>query len=189
MKAALILAALLAAAPALSQPAVADSLLDELLSSLPHQEEWGTEAKANPAEIARIGALNPGREQDVTPILAAHARCIAGVVAATTRRTLRIAGRGLGAEKVRELIAFYRSDEARRLDAIEALAQKGEASTPAQEEEMRRIMAAHPVLTEFATAIQGSGRIVGEDKFFLPAAERCNEARAGAFAKAALRFD
>jgi len=185
-------AAFLAATPALAQPAspmppVPESMLDELLTALPHQEEWAMTADPDPQEVARFVALNPGRERDVRTILSDHTRCLAPALVATTRRAIRVVGTRLGADKVRRLIAFYRSDDLRRMDAIDAAGQAGGKITPAQEEELARIRAANPVVAEFAAGIQNIGGIVAEDSVFMNEATRCATARAEALQKAKLK--
>jgi hypothetical protein len=185
----LLAAAFLATAPAIAQPAAAvpEALLDELMSALPHQEEWAMSTDPDAAEVAMIGALNPGREKEVRAVLADHARCLAPAVAGATRRAIRSLAGNLGADKLRRLIAFYRSEDFRRLDAIDALAQKAKGATPAQEQEMGRIMAANPVVAEFGTAIQRSGEVVAQDTAFTGAAEQCARALGAAFAGARLK--
>jgi hypothetical protein len=189
----LLAAAFLAAAPAIAQPpaavpeAVPVALVDELMSILPHQEEWAVSGDPDAAEMAAIAALNPGREKEVQEILADHARCLAPAVAGATRRAIRTLATNLGADKLRRLIAFYRSDDFRRLEAIDALAQKAKRATPAQQEEMVRIIGANPVVAEFGTALQRSGELIAQDQAFTGAAGQCEQAREASFAKARLK--
>jgi len=173
--------------PAQPPAPVSEALLDEFLAALPHQEEWKMGTDPDAQELARIGALNPGREKDVRAVLTESARCTNPAVEAATRRALRVVGTKLGAEKLRRLIAFFRSDDLRRFDAIDAQLQKGAKLSAAQEEDANRIAAAHPEAAEFGTAVQASGDIVAKDQVFLREVGRCGGEQAAALARANLK--
>jgi hypothetical protein len=175
----------------LAQPpvfTVSEALLDEFVAALPHPEEWAMSTDPDAEELARIEALNPGREKDVRAVLTDSARCSAPVIEAGTRRALRVVGARLGPDKLRRLIAFYRSDEFRRLDSVDTQRQKGAVLSAAQEEEFSRVMAAHPEARDFATGVQGSGDIIAKDPVFVRDVSRCGAAQAAAFARAKLTY-
>jgi hypothetical protein len=166
---------------------VSDALLDEFIAAMPHQEEFAASTEPDPAEVARFAALNPGREVQVRTILAADARCLAPVVEASTRRTFRTIGRRLGPDKLRQLIAAYRSEGFRTFDAVGTLKEKGTPVPEAQERVAQAFVAATPVLTDFATAVQASGDLALEDQEMLRGAKRCGAIRSAAIARAKLK--
>jgi len=183
------LAALLLIAAAQPSPAapVSEALLDEFIAAMPHQEEFKASTEPDPAEVAQFATLNPGREAEVRTILAANARCMAPVVEASTRRTFRTIGRRLGPDKLRQLIAAYRSEGFRTFDAMETLKEKGTPVPEAQERAAEAFIAATPVLTDFATAVQASEAIAMEDQEMLRDAKRCGAIQSAAIASAKLK--
>jgi hypothetical protein len=164
-----------------------EALIDQFLAALPHPEEWAAHTDPDPSEVARIGALNPGREAEVRAILAEHGRCFGPLAEAATRRGLRTIARRLGPDKLRQLIALYASAEFRRFDALSARKEKGEAIPPAEERDAERFLADHPVAIEFAQAIQNAGSILSADEVFMNGLRGCAEATRAAFDKAKLR--
>jgi hypothetical protein len=180
----------LLAAPAGAQaPAgeVPEALVDQFFAALPHPDEWKAHTGPNPTEVARIAALNPGREAEVRALLTDHARCFDPVAEAATRRGLRTIARRLGPDKLRQLIALYGSEEFRRFDSLGTRKEKGETISPAEEKEGERFLADHPVAIEFALAVQNGGSILTSDEVFMKDAQACAEVTRAAFDKAKLR--
>jgi hypothetical protein len=187
------LAALLFMAAAQLPPAqpptapVSEALLDEFIAAMPHQEEWKASTNPDPAEVARFVALNGGREADVRTILAAYAVCRAPTIEASTVRTIRTIGSRLGPDKVRQLIAAYRSEAFRTFDTLQTQKEKGNPIPEAQQREVQKFIAANPVLIEFAVAVQGSADIAMQDQALLGEAARCGKLRSAAFERAKLK--
>jgi hypothetical protein len=182
---------LLAAAPLAARStadAVPSALVDELLAVLPHQEEWTANREPDAAEMVRIGALNPGREDAVRAILADHERCVAPGVQAATRRGLRAVAQNLGSEKLRRLIAFYRSDDFRTMLAIDDRREKGQPVSAGEDRLFEQILTSNPVAIEFVQAIQDSGPAIAQDEALLAEASRCAVALKAAFERAKLRY-
>jgi len=166
---------------------VTDSLYAEFLAALPHQEEWDPGTEPDPGWLARLGALNPGREAEVRAILTDQARCLAPALGPATRRMLRAIADRLGADKVRTLIRLYRSEEFRRFDAIDMARRKQGSVTSAQEAALERFAQANPVAIEFAQAVQRSAEFAAGDQAFMSEAQRCATLRTRALARAKLR--
>ena len=169
-------------------PGVTDLLYAEFLAALPHPEDWDPGTEPDPGSLARLGALNPGREAEVRSILSDQARCLAPALVPATRRMLRAVADRLGPDKVRTLIGFYRSDEFRRFDAIDMARRKQGSVTPAQEAALERFAQANPVAIEFAQAVQRSAAFAAEDQAFMREAQRCAALRSEALARAKLHF-
>jgi hypothetical protein len=180
----------LVAAPVLAQTApgeAPEALVDQFIAALPHPEEWAAHTDPDPREVARIGALNPGREAEVRAILAEHGRCFGPIAEAATRRALRTIARRLGADKLRQLIALYASAEFRRFDALSARQAKGETVSLAEERDAERFLADHPVAIEFAHAVQNAGSILTADEVFMTGLQGCAATTHAALDKAGLR--
>jgi len=170
-------------------PLASEALVDQFLAALPHPEEWAARTDPDPAEVARIGALNPGHEAEVRAILAEHGRCFAPVAEAAMRRGLRVIARRLGPDKLRQLIALYGSAEFRRFDALLTRMERGEAVPPAAEREAERFLADHPVAIEFAQAVRNAGSIMAADEAFTTGLQGCAATTRAAFDRARLRRD
>src|SRR5687767_6744501 len=98
----MLLAALLLAAtdPAPSEPAVApasDALVDRFMAVIPDAASLDRiDRTADPIELDRLHALNPGRLDEIRRVLEEHAGCISPIRNAQTRNMLRSVVRQLG---------------------------------------------------------------------------------------------
>ena len=185
----LCLALLAAASPARAQPpaeTASEALIDQFVRALPHQEELEVHPAVDPRELARLAAINPGRESALRPILMAHATCTASPQKAATIRLIRVIARDLGPAKLARLIAFYQGPDYATFERLSATADGRQTPPQADRKEIERIMAAYPL----ADWIGGMGRAAGrllDDSEFLDATTRCDAARDAALAQAKLR--
>ena len=163
----LLLAASLAAeTPTASgdQPQVSEATIERFLAALPNADRLEAgEPAADPAELERLGALNPGRIDEIRPVLERFEACTAPISRAGTRRVLRSIARQLGEEKVAQLIAFYEGEDFVRLDALMARTGQGATASAEEQAEMEQIMAAYP-LNEFMQALQPSNPLFWQDE-------------------------
>ena len=176
-----------ASAQAPSAPAP-DALVDRLVRVLPHQEEFAVEPQVDAQDLARLTALNPGREQEIRAILLAHATCSSPFLKDATMRALRGVARNFGAEKLGRLIAFYEGPDGKTFERIAVAADKGQAPSAADEKEVARIMAAYP-LADWAKEVSGSGRLMQDDQAFLQGITRCATEQEAALARAKLKAE
>ena len=152
-------AILLALSLAAGQPAAAverpsPELVERFLAALPDAGRLDrVERSADPAELERLTRLNPGREDDIRPVLEAHAACASPFQNAIARAALRRAAERLERADLERMLQFYHSEDLGRLDALGARLGAGETLGAADQAELDRIVAAYPVMA-FAEAMQ-----------------------------------
>lgn len=172
-----------------AQAAPSEALIDRFIAALPHQEELTrTEDKIDPAELARLAALNPGKEAQVRAVLQADLACTGPAVTAGTLRVLRMVARNLGEVRLRKLIGFYQGPD---YSAFETLATRmeGKASpSPADSAAMARMMETYP-LQAFHDQMSRAGEMFAADKAFMDAAVACASKRMKALEAAGLKSD
>ena len=96
-----------------------EALADRLIAALPDSEAvYAVDRTADPVELAQLEAANPGRTEEIRPILENHAACEAAMRIAMTRRGLSRLVAQMGAEKVGRLIAFYEGEDFGRFAAL-----------------------------------------------------------------------
>jgi len=176
---------LLALAAPASPPPVDEARFQHFLRVLPD----GKEARASgpdPAELARLVKLNPGREKDVEAVLAADARCTAPAREAAVLRMARATADRLGPERLDRMIAFYEGPDLARFNALVPGRPGGKALSAAEQAELDRLLAAYP-LRAFAEAMQASGNAVFTDEAVGAALAKCADARLAAFKRARLK--
>src|SRR5436305_12506490 len=103
MPALILLLAAIAAAP---PPPVDEARFQHFLKVLPDSKDRPG-AGADPGEVARLAARNPGRQKEIEAILAADASCTAPAREAAMLRMARATADRLGAERLDRMIAFY----------------------------------------------------------------------------------
>jgi hypothetical protein len=142
-----------APAPAEAPTAPAsEALVERFMTVIPEADRLNqVDRAADPQELARLGRLNAGRSDEIRPVLEAFAACQSPINNELARTGLRAVARSLGDARLSRLIAFYQSDDFRRLDAIVQRANRGESMTAADEVEAARIMEAYSVADFNAT--------------------------------------
>ncbi len=172
-----------------TQPAPAptpDALIDQLVRVLPHQGEFDIQPRFDPQDLARLAALNPGREPEIRTILMAHATCSNPFLKDATRRAIRGIARELGAAKVGQLIAFYQGPDEKIFERISDAADKGQQPSAADEKEVERIMAAYPLM-EWTRGVNGAARLFTDDQSFMQGITRCATEKQAALSRAKLK--
>jgi hypothetical protein len=186
----ILMSAFVAAQPANAQQAQAranEELIEHFLSVLPDANALDAPPAADELEIERLVALNPGRADQIRPILLAYAECMAPTIRGTTFNLLRNAARSLGEAKLSRLIDFYEGSDYRTFSNLSDRNDRGERLTDAEFETMGRIMASYP-LTELYQAMQASGTAMQQDQDFVTAATRCSMQKRAALIRVRLRF-
>jgi hypothetical protein len=174
------LAALLSLAQAEDPPS--PDLVERFIAALPEPRRPLNEV--DPAALARLTELNPGREADLRAILQTHAGCTAPLMSASTARMIRHVAATLGSANVEALIRFYRGPDLARFGA---LAEKADKS-PEETAELERLQRAYP-FEAFMEAMQGATGTLFEDGGFFEAMNACDHQRAEALARANLRSE
>lgn len=171
------------------QAAPSEALIDRFIAALPHQEELTkTEDKIDPAELARLAALNPGKEAQVRAVLQANLACTGPAITAGTLRVLRTVARNLGEVRLRKLIAFYQSPDYAAFETL-ATQMEGKANpSSADSAAMARIMGTYP-LQAFHDQMGQAGQLFMADKAFMDAAVACASKRMKALEAAGLKSD
>jgi hypothetical protein len=182
----------LAAAPPSAPPPPAAAPVDEarfqrFIAVLPDSASLERETPApDPAEKARLVALNPGRERDVAAALQAEAVCTAPLSREAVLKMMHAVADRLGPEKLDRMIAFYGSADFKILDRLASPDASGPPSSAAETAEMDRIRAAYPI-DDMAAAMDSSGGVIWQDPALAAGFEKCADAREAAFTKAKLR--
>jgi hypothetical protein len=177
---------LAAARPAAAQvPPTPDALVDRYMAAIPDTTAMH-EARDREELIARLRAANPGAvEAVVTAAVDEGQACWAPLIRVRTDRTLRLAVRQLGAEKVTLLIAFYQGPDAGVLRRIIEADSRG-ALPEALVAEERRLAETYPI-AEFAAATRAATAAVRAEPGYEQDSERCATAAAAALARRNLR--
>ena len=162
----LLAASIAAESPTASdgQPPVSEATIERFLAVLPDADRLEAgEPTADPAELESLGALNPGRIEEIRPVLERFEACTAPISRAGTLRIMRSIAGQLGEEKVARLIAFYEGEDFVRLDALMTRTGNGTTASAEEQAEIDRIMGAYP-LGEFMQAMQPSNPLFWQDE-------------------------
>jgi hypothetical protein len=171
---------MLAASLALQDGPSAEALVDRLIEAFPDGDEVdAVDRTADPAEMARLEAVNPGRAEDIRPVLEGYAACESAMRITMTRRGMsRIVAR-MGAAKVERLIAFYRGEDLGRFEALSRRLAQGEPLSGEAQADHDRIAAAYPIY-EFAELMQADLPASMLDGLAFDELSRCVDEKAAA---------
>lgn len=183
MKLLVAAAALLAlqAHPAAAQPAPAEALeaaagealIDRFIAVLPDRDAFGAGTQEiDAAELARLVALNPGKEAQVRSVLQSNLACTGPAIEAGSLRMLRTVARNLGDSRLRKLVAFYGGPDYAAFGALAA--RIGDKPKPSAEDSaaMAKYMAAYP-LQAFHEQLSRAEEIIAADPGFMTEAMKC----------------
>jgi hypothetical protein len=183
-----------AAALLLSQPASAQApqaapsaaLVDQFIAALPDRDEISAPGEIDPAELARLAALNPGKEAQVRTVLKANLACTGPATTAGSRRMLATIARNLGESKVRKLIAFYGGPAYAAFGALAA--RMGAVEKPSAEDSaaMAKLMGTYP-LQAFHEQLSRAEEIISADPGFMSDAMECASQQVEALEAAGLK--
>lgn len=175
------------AAPArAAEAAPSEALIDRFIAALPHQEEFTKAEEIDPAEFARLAALNPDKEAQVRAVLQADLACTGPAVTAGTMRVLRTVARNLGEVRLRKLIGFYQGPDYAALEALATRMETSASSSPADSAAMARIMETYP-LQAFQDQMGRAEEMFMADRGFVDAALKCGFKQEEAFEAAGLK--
>ncbi|HEX8307148.1 MAG TPA: hypothetical protein VF645_01860 [Allosphingosinicella sp.] len=188
MKLLAIAAALLVSQPVLAQASEtpSEALVDRFIAVLPDRDSMAPPAEIDPAELARLAALNPGKEAQVRSVLKSNLACTGPAITAGSRRMLGTIARNLGEARVRKLIGFYAGPD---YAAFGALAERmGASAKPSAEDSaaMAKYMGTYP-LQAFHEQLSRAEEIVAADPGFMSAAVRCASEQIEALEAAGLK--
>lgn len=178
-----LLAALLIALQA--QPASAQApdapsaaLVERFIAALPDREALAAAgAELDSTELARLSALNPGREAQLRAILRRNAGCTGPVIAAGSLRVFRTIAGNLGEDGVRRLIAFYEGPDYAAFAALAARMKDAPKPEAKDKAALDRLMRAYP-LDALNAQLGQAGQVFAADQEFIGAVTKCvNEQR------------
>lgn len=181
----LMLAALLVAGqdapPAPPAPAPAsEAQVDRFLAVLPgHERLEQTDFDVDPAELERLGTLNPNHVDEIRGALDSYADCAGLANARLSTHIMRTVARALGDEKLGRMVAFYEHEDLAVLGPLMDRAGRGDSLSAAEQAEVDRIRTAYPIedfgreMTSFNPAFL--------DEPLLSAINACEQARDAAF--------
>jgi hypothetical protein len=186
----LVLAALLSlAAPGSAAPAVPEApaaLVDRFIAALPPDPPRTSADILGKQQIARLEALNPGREAALHTILDRFVACETPVVYAATIRMLRKIAASFGERRLAKLTLFYEKKEQVRFERLGSADARGEKLSAADRAELKRMLTDYPLMDWF-DAMGHMKEIAMEDQAFLAAVTRCSLQKKRELADAGLR--
>lgn len=166
---------------------VDEAQIERFIAAMPDSDRLrGTEPSPNPADLARLQALNPSRSETVRRILETQARCEAATSAAWTRAALGAVARRMGRDKVDRLIRFYSGPDFLAFSAIQERSGRGEAPSESDQHTIESIMRNYPLM-EMAELIQAPEIATSDGMNMLEQVERCISERNAAFDQAGVR--
>jgi hypothetical protein len=149
-----------------------DAAIERFMKVLPDAETLDDEQAPDPDELARLRAINPGREAQVEAIMTTHSRCQSTLVNAKTAEMLRGIARDLGQEKVERLIAFYEGPDSPRVDYLFGRIENGEELSSAEQAEVDGLLARYPI-EEMLDALDALKLKIAKDRVFLDQLAAC----------------
>ncbi|WP_146150922.1 hypothetical protein [Allosphingosinicella deserti] len=162
---------------------MADPLVERFLAVLPEADSLHViERNADPAALARLVALNPGKDNQIRLILEEHSACSSAANNRLSERLLRNVARDLGPAKLQKMIDFYQSSDVARADLLFGRLERGETLSDAEQGEADRIIARYPL--EDFTRQMGSLQLSAlDDRDFAAELAACESARDSTLAR------
>jgi hypothetical protein len=187
----------LQAQPALAQPASApaqpaqaapsEALIDRFMAVLPDRDVLNAvDTEVDPEELAKLVALNPGKEAQVRTVLQANLACNGPAIRAGTVRMLRSVARNLGQDQLQKLVSFYEGPGYPAFNALAARMEGQEKPSAADESALAKLMAAYP-LQAYHDGLSRAEAIIAADQGFMTAAMKCASEQMEALDKAGLK--
>lgn len=175
------------AAPA--QAPVPEALIDRFVASLPDALLSRTaDRTADPAQLARLTELNPGRADEIRPILEVYQTCMTTVVNAATDAAFRDMAQRLGSAKVARLTAFYQGPDFLLFKAMVDRTDKGESLSDAETATIARVMAEYPI-PELYAQFKRYEEEIGKDAALIAKLTKCSLGKKQALIGAKLRYN
>jgi hypothetical protein len=192
MKSLKLIAAALVALQSVASPAAppaSDAYIDRFLATVPDIEKTRiVDRAADPEDLARLTELNPGRADEIRPILETYTECISVIVNAGTIELIRNAARGLGEARAMQMAAFYRSPDSAVFAGLIERTNKGEALSDAESARLGAILARYPI-SQFNDQMKKLTDAMPEDQALVTAMTRCSLAKKQAFIEGKIRYN
>ena len=180
----ILAALLLAATDPVPAEAPSPALVDRFMAAIPDaQRLTQVDRTADPAELARLSRLNPGKAEAIRPVLEAYAACSSPINNAISELGLRFAARQLGRAKLEQLIRFYEGEDFRRLAVLAPRMEAGQTLAAAEQAELDRILAAYPLAEFNAVLTAGMPEFFAAQTDRIAALDRCTEDKSAALAQ------
>ena len=136
----------LATQAALAQAPVSEAVIDRFVASLPDVLlPKSVDRTPDPAELDRLSGLNPGRVEELRPILETYQECILVVINAKTEAAFRDFARQLGTAKVTRLTQFYQGPDFLTFRALIDRTNQGETLSDTETATLSRLMTEYPL--------------------------------------------
>ena len=175
------------AAPA--QAPVPEALVDRFVASLPDALVPRTaDSAADPAELERLTALNPGRADAIRPILGAYQQCVTTIVNALASTAFRDIAQRLGSAKVTRLTAFYKGPDYPLFTTLVERTDRGESLSDPETAALARVMAEYP-LVDLYGQFKRFEEEMGKDAALIARITKCSLAKKQALIGAKLRYN
>jgi hypothetical protein len=170
-----------------AEPAPSQALIERFIAALPDQDAFSAGAQqVDPAELARLAALNPGKEAQVGAILKSNLACTGPAIASGSRRMLATIARNLGGARVEKLISFYGGPDYAAFGALAARMEGQPKPGAADSAAMAKYMETYP-LQAFHDQLGRAGEIIAADPGFMESAMKCASEQVEAMEKAGLK--
>jgi hypothetical protein len=168
-----------------SVPPASEALVDRFMTAIPASAQGPADNRgADPIQLELLAEINPGRIEEIRPILEAEAACEGPLRREMNGRMLRGVAAGLGEEKLGRLVRFYEGDDYHLFERLG----REESGTLSESEraELERLLTDYPI-EEYAQAISASFPAMFDDPAMEPLI-RCGLDRARAFERKGLRL-
>lgn len=174
-------------APAQSDAAPSEALVERFIAVLPDRAEIDApSSEVDAAELSGLVALNPGKEAQVRSILEANLACSNQAITAGTLRMLRTVARDLGEAKLTRLISFYEGPDYAAFAALGTRMANNPAPSAEDQAALARLMDAYP-LQAWLDRLNNAQEIFTADEGFMTAAMKCAEQQMAALEAAGLK--
>ncbi len=172
-----------------SGAAPSEALVDRFIASLPDREAITEAAEEIDAEeLARLAALNPGKEARVRAILRTNLACTGPAITAGSLRMLRTVARNLGGDGLQKLVGFYEGPDYAAFAALAARMESQATPSAADSAAMAKFMGTYP-LQAFHREMSRAGEIIAADSGFMSAAMKCASEQIEALEAAGLKSE
>jgi hypothetical protein len=187
--AALALQSLAAAAQPPKPAPASEAAIDGLIAVLPDAALLTTvDRKADPAQLERLTGFNPGRADEIRPILETYQTCISLVVNESTLAMIRGVATQLGEAQVKRLTAFYGGPDFARFKELTDRSNRGETLSAADTAVLGGMFARYPI-ARYRDAVQQRMDAMAQDAPLITKLTKCSLDKKQALILAKLRYN
>ena len=184
--AAALLAFLPASATAQAPAPPSETTIAEFLAAIPPSAP--VSRMADPEQLARLSALNPGKAGEIEPILTAYQGCIVPVIEANASEMIRTVAMSMGEQKLRRLSQFYKSPEFPLFASLANKHESGQALSAAETARLNRFLTEYPV-GEFAQKLLEAGNAAASNQALITKFTKCSLDKKTALIRAGVRLN